>query len=562
MTCAKRYKIEKKVREHNRKIKKLNKLNEKKHKAPKPVSVPNKCPFKEEMLMEAEKARDKIKEEKLQKKLALKKKRAERLSEKRKLENVGSHEKFMAEAQKKDEEFERLATAGTSEEYKSEENNDRTVKAFVSEVRKTIEAADIIVEVLDARDPLGSRCRKVEQSVLDSGKRLILLLNKIDLVSKENVQKWLKYLRGQMPTIAFKASTQEQALRIGRFSTSNLHDISSKCIGADLLMKLFGNYCRNKDIKTSIRVGVVGFPNVGKSSVINSMKRKRSCNVGAQPGITKQLQEVELDKHIRLIDSPGVVLATAGEMDPVEMALKNALRVEALTDSVAPVMAIIRRWSKDALMLHYNIPDFNTCEEFLALLARKIGRLKKGGRPDINAAAKKVLNDWNVGKLRYYTEPPETEGTVSNADAALCSAEVLAEYSKEFNLEDLDADEKIVIEGLPEVFSSETGVLYNPNESLSEQNCAEEMETDDNADGRVVFVPQAKENKKGETEKVKSLFPKTLNIDGNSQLNKAIRMAVKRQKKKGKKLAKRTEKLIEQMDTATLQEDYDFSVLK
>ncbi len=87
---------------------------------------------------------------------------------------------------------------------------------------------------------------------------------------------------------------------------SNLHTVSSKCLGAELVMKLLKNYCRNKGVKTSIRVGVVGlspsmavassivlyscrsgYPNVGKSSVINSLKRKQTCNVGSVPGVTK-----------------------------------------------------------------------------------------------------------------------------------------------------------------------------------------------------------------------------------------------------------------------------------
>lgn len=131
---------------------------------------------------------------------------------------------------------------------------------FAAEVRKTIEAADIIIEVLDARDPLGSRNRAIEKSVIEQGKRLILLLNKIDLVPKDNILKWLKYLRQELPTIAFKASTQEQAKRIGRYHKSVLlEDIrGSKCVGAELVMSMLANYCRNKDIKTSVRVGVIG----------------------------------------------------------------------------------------------------------------------------------------------------------------------------------------------------------------------------------------------------------------------------------------------------------------
>jgi nuclear GTP-binding protein len=67
---------------------------------------------------------------------------------------------------------------------------------------------------LDARNPLGSRSRQIEEGVLRKGKRLVLLLNKIDLVPKDNVKQWLEYLRKQLPTIAFKASTQEQKQKL------------------------------------------------------------------------------------------------------------------------------------------------------------------------------------------------------------------------------------------------------------------------------------------------------------------------------------------------------------
>ena len=84
-----------------------------------------------------------------------------------------------------------------------------------------------------------------------------------DLIPKENLQPWLKYLRNEFPTIAFKASTQSQANRLGRnnkkitwVTDSELQ--SSKCLGADTLMKLLGNYCQNRGIRTQIRVGVVG----------------------------------------------------------------------------------------------------------------------------------------------------------------------------------------------------------------------------------------------------------------------------------------------------------------
>lgn len=111
------------------------------------------------------------------------------------------------------------------------------------------------------------------------------------MVPREILEKWLKYLRRQTPTVAFKASTQSQSRTLGqkKFNQAKKEKVmqSSVCIGADLLMSLLSNYCRNKDIKTSITVGIVGLPNVGKSSLINSLKRSRACNVGATPGVTK-----------------------------------------------------------------------------------------------------------------------------------------------------------------------------------------------------------------------------------------------------------------------------------
>jgi nuclear GTP-binding protein len=543
VSCKKRYKIEKKVREHSKKMKKSANKNEqnKKRKPDKLISVPNKCPFKEEILIEAEKKREEIKEQGvLKKKLAKVEKKKNPAKDK-------SIEALKQRAQSEENSNTTLGHIVDSLEGSLPVKNEKTLKNYAGEVRKTIESADVVIEVLDARDPLGSRSTEIEQLVVGSGKRLILLLNKIDLVPKENLVKWLAYLRLELPTIAFKASTQEQNQKLGHHHLATLKNFSSKCVGASLLLKLLGNYCRNKDIKTSIRVGIVGYPNVGKSSIINSLKRKKSCQTGDIPGLTKQIQEVELDKHVRLLDSPGVVLASKGAFDAKELALKNALRVESLSDPVAPVHAILRRCSVKALMLHYNIPEFEDCDQFLALVARRLGRMRKGGRADLNAAAKNVLKDWNSGKLRYYTEPPEKG---SSADEKLLDADIVSSFSKEFDLEALDGDIRTLVDEMPDQMVVDN--VYDPSVPVEKGSSdgGEEMETDAAPHGKTV-VPEGGGKKKGK--KVQSaqsdgeILPKSLAIDGNVQLNTAIKKAIQKRKKKQQKLANRTEKLADNM---------------
>jgi nuclear GTP-binding protein len=568
-SCKKRYKIEKKVKDHNRKLKKEEKKKGPKKLGQKLISIPNKCPFKEDLLNEAEKRRAQLdtdrKDQKVQKKaikVTTKKQTATKANKKPEEPAFSSPSDYVVSS------TDLLSGSGDDQ---ANLTNQKHMKVFSGEVRKTIELADVVIEVLDARDPLGSRSRAIEELVIRSGKRIVLLLNKIDLVPKENVAKWIAYLRTQLPTIAFKASTQEQNQKLGRYVSANLGSFSSKCMGASLVMKLLGNYCRNKDIKTSIRVGVVGFPNVGKSSVINSLKRKKSCPAGSVPGLTRQMQEIELDKHIRLIDSPGVVLASKEDFDVTELALKNAVRVETLPDPSLAVNAILRRCSVKVLMMHYSIPEFNDCDQFLAYMSRKLGRMKKGGRPDLNAAAKHILNDWNSGKLRYYTEPPEEPNENMNQ---ILSSEVLSSFSKEFDLDTIDGQVKTMIDGFPESDAMET--VYNPDNDAcevqeSDSGDDEAMEHDGRAGKTVVLSGAIK--KKSATSKPLAKVNDNLDLeslkfgDGNQQLDSAIKKAVKRQKRRQKKIAnqvsKEADSLSHVLDGTTMDAmDYDFSVLE
>ncbi|KAJ1310390.1 hypothetical protein OPQ81_007128 [Rhizoctonia solani] len=328
--------------------------------------------------------------------------------------------------------------------------HDSSLKAYMKEFHKVVEMSDVIIQVLDARDPMGCRSPSVEEEVRRSEKRLVGVLNKIDLVPKENVEAWLKYLRHDFPVLPFKSSTQLQRSNLSHSSYS-----ASSSSGAQPLTQLLKSYASGAPPGTSIRIGVVGLPNVGKSSLINSLKRARACSVASTPGHTKFLQEVALDRGLKLLDSPGVVWEDV-QPDPAQRSLRNVLRVEAINDPVSAVEAIIERVSWESLQQLYTIPAFQNITEFLAMIAMSRGRLTKGGAADLEAAARSILHDWNTGKIPYHSIPPavhpSSRPTVAVDGSQITGAEnvgeakIVSQFGEAFDLNALfrDADAAVL----------------------------------------------------------------------------------------------------------------------
>lgn len=304
-----------------------------------------------------------------------------------------------------------------TEEVAGAELAGKRVRNNMKSIQHIFENSDVLLQVLDARDPEGCRCRHLEGLLAKNhpGKRLVLVLNKIDLVPIEVVNRWKEALSREYPTVVFKANLQQQNSHLSGQSVHKklfendkelVDEITkgSKSIGADKLVELLKNYSRvDGGAVSKITVGVFGYPNVGKSSVINSLTRRKAASVSSQAGHTKSIQEIEIDSKVTLIDSPGVVLS--GE-DEVTLLLRNTIKAEDVVDLSRAVEEILKRVSKEELLKLYKIADFASPAEFIVNVALRTGKLKKGGVPNVEEASRIVVRDWNEGRLKYYVAPP------------------------------------------------------------------------------------------------------------------------------------------------------------
>ncbi|KAG6701064.1 hypothetical protein I3843_08G140000 [Carya illinoinensis] len=263
-------------------------------------------------------------------------------------------------------------------------------KRIWGELYKVIDSSDVVVQVLDARDPQGTRCYHLERHLKEhcKHKHLILLLNKCDLIPAWATKGWLRVLSKEYPTLAFHASI-------------------NKSFGKGSLLSVLRQFARLKSDKQAISVGFVGYPNVGKSSVINTLRTKNVCKVAPIPGETKVWQYITLTKRIFLIDCPGVVYQNSDS--ETDIVLKGVVRVTNLEDASEHIGEVLKRVKKEHLKRAYKIKDWDDDNDFLVQLCKLTGKLLKGGEPDLTTVAKMVLHDWQRGKIPFFVPPPRQD---------------------------------------------------------------------------------------------------------------------------------------------------------
>eukprot|EP00475_Leptophrys_vorax_P045538 TRINITY_DN947_c0_g1_i1.p1 TRINITY_DN947_c0_g1~~TRINITY_DN947_c0_g1_i1.p1 ORF type:complete len:572 (+),score=187.92 TRINITY_DN947_c0_g1_i1:56-1771(+) len=292
-------------------------------------------------------------------------------------------------------EKDRNASRDTTNDEKTERRRDifdkGQSKRIWGELYKVIDSSDVLIQVLDVRDPMGTRSKTVEGYIKKNcpHKHVIFVLNKCDLVPTWVTARWVKVLSQEFPTLAFHASV-------------------TNSYGKGALIQLLRQYGVLHKEKQQISVGLIGYPNVGKSSLINTLRKKKVCKVAPVPGETKVWQYITLFKKLFLIDCPGIVPAAVAEKDTdTEILLKGVVRIENLDDPVPHVEEVLRRVEHKYLVQIYAIEEWVDYIDFLTQLAKLRGKLLKAGEPDMTAVARLVLHDWQRGRIPWFVPPPE-----------------------------------------------------------------------------------------------------------------------------------------------------------
>ena len=244
-------------------------------------------------------------------------------------------------------------------------------------VKEVIHRADILLEVLDARLPDETRNLELERKITEIGKKVIFVLNKADLVPQELLEKEKKRLQKIFPTI---------------FVSSKLHQ-GTKMLRDEIM--------KNVKSDDQIKVGVLGYPNVGKSSIINVLKGKRSAPTSSFSGYTKGLRDVRVTSKITLVDTPGVIPFKQKEDELVLLAAKNPEKLKDVEGAALVVIKYLKRNRPDAIKRYAGENEIpNDIEEILQLIGKKKNFLMKGGFVDTNRTATTLLRDWQKGTIR------------------------------------------------------------------------------------------------------------------------------------------------------------------
>jgi hypothetical protein len=238
-------------------------------------------------------------------------------------------------------------------------------------VNNVISDSDILLLVLDSRMAQETRNYEIEKKVASYGKPLIYVLNKCDLVDKTIVEQYKRKIPNSV------------------FISAKFH------LGTVLLREKILSTAGRLNLESKVRVGVLGYPNVGKSSLINALKGRGSAKTSSISGFTKHIQKIRTSKII-LLDTPGVIPYKEDDLLKHNIIGTIDHNKEKNPDIIA--VSLMERFP-GVIEKYYDVELCSDKEDTLISIAKKRNCVTKGSKPDILRAAKMILKDWQIGNI-------------------------------------------------------------------------------------------------------------------------------------------------------------------
>ena len=265
-------------------------------------------------------------------------------------------------------------------------------------IEDSIKQCDAVCEILDARIPRSSRNPDIDR--LAAGKPRLIILNRSDLADPKITSQWRELFESQGIRIL------ETDAKTGRGVSGFVPALR------ELLKDKIADYAAKGQINRPMRVMILGIPNVGKSTFINKVARRKAAIAGDKPGVTRGKQWINIDKGLDLLDTPGILWPKFDSQEVGELlAITNAIKADVVDKETlaANFMLRLREMYPEALAARYKFepdPGANGFE-LLEAAAKKRGFLVSRGEYDIERMANTLLGEYHEGKLgRISLEKP------------------------------------------------------------------------------------------------------------------------------------------------------------
>ena len=270
----------------------------------------------------------------------------------------------------------------------------RQKQKYPSVARKIIDISDVILEILDARFPEETRNVELEAEILKQKKKIIYVFNKSDLVGTKMENK----IKKEFYPFVFVSCTKRKGIK-------DLRNLIKR-VANDIEKREKREIKRDQIVigeEGKIKIGVIGYPNTGKSSLLNLLAGKSAAGVGAEAGFTKGIQKVRLSQDIVLIDSPGVIpdeqYSSVNKEIISDHTMFGGKSFSQVKEPEVVVARIIERYP-GILEKHYSINSNGDCDELIESLGRQKGFLIRGGEVNGDQVARLILRDWQEGRIK------------------------------------------------------------------------------------------------------------------------------------------------------------------